>query len=44
MAATTAPGFSALISWAVGPRTFSRMSAPASAALVSLATVAPAAA
>lgn len=38
-----APGFRALISCAVGPRTFSRMSAFDSTALESLAILAPAA-
>ena len=43
IATTTAPRFNALVSCAVGPRTFRTMSAPDSTALVSLATVAPAA-
>ena len=44
MAMTMAPGFSALVSWAVGPRTFSTMSAASSTARVSGFTTAPAAA
>ncbi|MNV25294.1 hypothetical protein D3C71_1163890 [compost metagenome] len=44
MAMTMAPGLSALVSCAVGPRTFSTMSAPSSTARVSGFTVAPASA
>ena len=43
MATTTAPDFSALVSCAVGPRTFNTRSAPDRTARVSAATVAPAA-